>query len=69
MNIEKARQLKPGDIVHYPNEADGKGAFTGFVTYIAPGEQANYAGVPYLWVHVRNKSLGFDTVWPSNRLC
>jgi hypothetical protein len=68
MDITKARQLKPGDPVSYPSEDPTKPTWQGRVTLVLQQEQKNFRGVPFLWVHVRNTSLGFNSVWPSNRL-
>lgn len=67
MNIEKARQLKVGQLVHFPADR-GDPAGSGYVRHVTETEQTNIYGTPYIWVTVRDavgKSCG---VWPSNRL-
>lgn len=65
MNIEKAKQLKIGQIVYCPADR-GDAAYAGRVEFIDAGENKTSTGEKYIWVHVRGPHHA--TVWPSNRL-
>lgn len=67
MKIERARQLKVGDLVHFPADR-GDPAGSGRITHISPTEQTHMGGKPFLWVTVRYQGEKRSAVWPSNRL-
>jgi hypothetical protein len=69
MDIERARQLKPGDIVHFPadmGQPAGYGRVEGIAHQTTP--QSTRADVE-LFVSVLVRLPGSHaSVWPSNRL-
>lgn len=69
MHIEKAKQLKVGQVVNCPADR-GDAAFTARVTHVSQNVCKNLSGTEYLWVTV--KGIGSlranGGVWPSNRL-
>lgn len=67
MKIERARQLKVGDLVHFPADR-GDPAGSGYVTNIGTKESTNMSGTPFLWVTVKTSGGVSCGVWPSNRL-
>lgn len=67
MKIERARQLKIGQLVNFPADR-GDPAGDGYVTHISPIEQTHMGGKPFLWVTVRYTGGKRSGVWPSNRL-
>lgn len=67
MKIERARQLKVGDLVYFPADR-GDPAGDGHVTHIGIKKSTNMSGEPFLWVTVRYTGGKRSAVWPSNRL-
>jgi hypothetical protein len=65
MNIDKAKQLKVGNIVQCPPDR-GDEAYSGFVTHTGETVYLNIHDEPFIWVTVRHHSQ--SAVWPSNRL-
>lgn len=67
MHIDKAKQLKVGDIVRCPPDM-GEPGYTAVVRW-HPVQHVFYShtGVAYIWVHVTGPN-GNPHVWPSNRL-
>lgn len=67
MKLSKARQLKVGDLVHYPADRGDKEG-SGRVTHISPVECSHpLLSEPHLQVEVQMPG-NRKTVWPSNRL-
>ena len=70
MNIDKARKLKAGDLVHYPtngSEPAGWGEVTWANKDLATtAASLNIRGTEYIWVEVKGPS--HKSIWPSNRL-
>lgn len=64
MHIEKALQLKKGDVVEYPPDRENLGGYSK-VKYVQKNQEIkkNINGISYIWVH-----LECGGVWPSNRL-
>lgn len=67
MDITRARQLKVGDRVRFPEDR-GDPAGVGKVSQILPNsaEQVSHQGQQYIWIEI--ESLNKKSVWPSNRL-
>lgn len=66
MNIEQARKLVYGSVVHYPADR-GSPAGRGFVRHVGVLESQSLKGAAYIWVTVEQADLR-RAVWPSNRL-
>lgn len=67
MKIERARQLKIGQLVYFPADR-GEPSGEGYVTHIGHQDQTHMGGKPFLWVTVRYQGEKRSAVWPSNRL-
>lgn len=68
MNIDKAMQLKVGDVVHCPADR-GDPAYKGKVTHNCNSSKTvakTLDGSEYVWVEVQGPY--HKTMWPSNRL-
>lgn len=67
MHIDKAKQLKVGDVVRCPPDRGDPG-YTATVRS-APAQQTLYndTGVAYTWVYVTDPN-GTSHIWPSNIL-
>lgn len=67
MDIDKAKALKIGDVVHCPEDR-GDPAYTGRVRALPHSSVFHTTdGTPYIWVYVDDGS-GRCSTWPSNRL-
>ena len=67
MNIEKARALKVGSLVHFPADRGDKAGY-GYVSHISLIEQTHMGGKPFLWVTIKLPGCRTSAVWPSNRV-
>lgn len=65
MNIDRARTLKQGDLVYYPEDR-GSPAGSGKVTSVGTMTCKSLKGQEFIWVEVQH--FGKKSVWPSNRL-
>lgn len=70
MNIERARKLKPGDMVHCPPDRGEPGYFGTVCKGALPEEETkkNIHGDEYVWIVVTGHSGLSRHMWPSNRL-
>lgn len=66
MQIDKARQLKRGDIVACPPDRGNPG-YRGTIKHVGAVEAKTTEGTPYIWVTVQAPWRHAE-VWPSNRL-
>lgn len=68
MDIQRAKSLKIGSIVHCPADR-GDLAFIGKVVSVGEHVRKNLSGTEYVWIHVRHTYPGKRlSAWPSNRL-
>ena len=65
MHIDRALQLKCGDMVSCPADR-GSAAFYGRVISAGVDVAKDLKGADYIWVTVRGPLT--ESVWPSNRL-